>query len=235
MAGIISYYGGIVKNGLILDLDASKKDSYVSGSATWNDISRNGNNGILTNGPLYNSSNGGNIFFDGSNDTINLGNVLNNNGTQPMSWSLLLNFASSPVFDALIAKYNTGTGYYITMTNTSRVQFGIGQTLTSNAIRVFSSNVLTTSTWYHIVVTYDGSKLASGINIYVNNSNTILTTNYDTFTGSSSNSQSVELGRAGLGGNYFNGNMVQIQIYDRALSAAEVSQNYNALKGRFNL
>ena len=71
MAGRIAYYGNIVKDGLVLDLDAAKKDSYPGTGTAWNDISGNRNNGTLTNGPTFNSSNGGSIVFDGTNDYIN--------------------------------------------------------------------------------------------------------------------------------------------------------------------
>jgi hypothetical protein len=72
MAGRISYYGNIVKDGLILDLDAAKRDSYPGTGTTWNDISGNQNNGTLVNGPTFNSGNGGSIVFDGVNDYANL-------------------------------------------------------------------------------------------------------------------------------------------------------------------
>ena len=62
--------GNIVTDGLVLLLDAANTKSYVSGSTIWNDLSRSGNTGTLTNGPTYNSSNGGSIVFDGSNDFI---------------------------------------------------------------------------------------------------------------------------------------------------------------------
>ena len=62
----------IVTNGLVLSLDAANPKSYVSGSTTWNDISRGGNNGTLINGPTFNSANGGSIVFDGVNDFISL-------------------------------------------------------------------------------------------------------------------------------------------------------------------
>ena len=50
MSGRVSYLGGIVKDGLVLDLDAGKLDSYNRLGTTWNDISGNRNNGTLTNG-----------------------------------------------------------------------------------------------------------------------------------------------------------------------------------------
>ncbi len=65
-----NYSPRVVTDGLVLYLDAANQYSYVSGSTSWNDISRGGNNGILTNGPTYNSANGGSIVFDGTNDLI---------------------------------------------------------------------------------------------------------------------------------------------------------------------
>ena len=63
-------FGKIVTNGLVLALDAADRNSYVSGSTTWNDLSGNAYNGTLTNVPTYSIANGGNITFDGSNDYI---------------------------------------------------------------------------------------------------------------------------------------------------------------------
>jgi hypothetical protein len=59
MAGRIGYYGGVVKDGLVLDLDAAKLDSYPRTGTSWKDISGNQNNGTLINGPTFDSGNGG--------------------------------------------------------------------------------------------------------------------------------------------------------------------------------
>ena len=68
------YGNGMVTDGLIFYLDAANPRSFVSGSTSWYDMTRNSNNGTLTNGPTYDSSNGGAVVFDGSNDYINFGN-----------------------------------------------------------------------------------------------------------------------------------------------------------------
>ena len=60
----------IVKSGLVLYLDAGNQNSYPGTGTTWTDISRNNNNGTLTNGPTFNSENGGSIVFDGTNDYV---------------------------------------------------------------------------------------------------------------------------------------------------------------------
>jgi hypothetical protein len=66
--GTLSGGPNIVTDGLVLNLDAANIKSYVSGSTTWRDLSRSGNNGTLTNGPTFNAGNGGSIVFDGIDD-----------------------------------------------------------------------------------------------------------------------------------------------------------------------
>ena len=59
----------LIQDGLVLDFDASDRNSYVSGSTTWFDLSGNSNNNaVLVNGPTFTGSNGGAIVFDGTND-----------------------------------------------------------------------------------------------------------------------------------------------------------------------
>jgi len=65
----------IVTNGLVLALDAGDKNSYVSGSTTWFNLT-GVNNGTLTNGPTFNTGSGGSIVFDGTNDRVQLPNAL---------------------------------------------------------------------------------------------------------------------------------------------------------------
>lgn len=72
---VATTYPKIVTNGLVLHLDAGQQNSYDSGT-TWRDLSGGGNNGTLTNGPTYNSSNGGFIVFDGTDDNVATGKVL---------------------------------------------------------------------------------------------------------------------------------------------------------------
>jgi hypothetical protein len=67
----LSHSPSIVTNGLVFCLDAANSKSYPGTGTDWTDLSGNQINGILTNGPAYNSSNGGSIVFDGINDYIN--------------------------------------------------------------------------------------------------------------------------------------------------------------------
>jgi hypothetical protein len=67
----------IITSGLVLNLDAGNTASYPGSGTVWTDLSGNGYNGTLTNGPIYSSSNGGTIVFDGTNDVASFGNILN--------------------------------------------------------------------------------------------------------------------------------------------------------------
>jgi hypothetical protein len=66
----LAHSPSIVTSGLVLCLDAANPKSYPGSGTTWTDLSGNGNNGTLVNGPTYSSVNGGSIVFDGSNDYI---------------------------------------------------------------------------------------------------------------------------------------------------------------------
>ena len=80
MAGRISYLGNIPVNGLVLDVDAGKVDSYPRTGSVWTDLSIYRNGGTLTNGSTFSSENVGGIVFDGSNDYT----VFQNTSTIPL-------------------------------------------------------------------------------------------------------------------------------------------------------
>ena len=64
----VSNNPSIISNGLILALDAADKNSYPGSGTAWTDLSGNGNNGTLINGPTFNTGSLGNIVFDGVDD-----------------------------------------------------------------------------------------------------------------------------------------------------------------------
>jgi hypothetical protein len=67
-------YEPIVTSGLVMNLDAGFTPSYPRQGTTWYDVSGNDYNGALTNGPTFNSANGGSIVFDGVDDYANNSN-----------------------------------------------------------------------------------------------------------------------------------------------------------------
>lgn len=220
----------IVTNGLVLALDAGNTKSYPGSGSTWVDLSGNGYNGTLTNGPTYSASNGGSIVFDGSNDYIELGNVLNI-GTGQFTLEYFGNAATMTGDYAKIASkgsYLNG-GWMLAHSKTPSTysiyfQWG-NSTVGDNSIGGIAISV---DTVYHVAVSRDS---ANNIRIYVNGQLQGSTVNSFDFT---TNSYNYNIGRSG-GGEYWKGNMYCYRHYNRGLTAAEVQQNFNALRGRFGL
>ena len=217
MAGRISYLGGIVTQGLVLDLDAAKRDSYVGTGTAWNDISGNRNNGTLTNGPTFNSANGGSIVFDGTNDYITLTN--NSLPTQAYTINCWIKSPSViPVVDYDMIISTSQFYWYLAIAinrfridNNSSGTFAFGPTVIPNTI-------------YNITITRSSNIDTT----YVNS------VNYGTVGNSVTLSGNWEIGRwAYSPSHYWNSNIYQVQLYNRALSASEVLQNYNATKTRY--
>jgi len=216
MAGRIAYYGGIVTNGLILDLDAAKKDSYSGTGTAWNDISGNRNNGTLTNGPTFNSSNGGNIVFDGVDDFVT--GSFNQNPTQ-FTINVWVNLITNNTVGAGIVSTN-GTGE--TGNSFIFIQMGGGsKPFQFNNAFAFPPIL---NTWYMVT----GVQTTTLQLLYVNNT----LANTATASGSLGTNYVVSRRWDGL---YLNSRIGSVQIYNRVLSTTEITQNYNALKGRYGL
>ena len=225
MAGRVAYYGGIVKDGLVLNLDAAKRDSYPGSGTTWRDISGNQNNGTLINGPTFNSDNGGSFVFDGSNDYVNT------NYTPPTS-NFTVNIVykcNNPVFWAPIwgcEVWNSLTGYIAYFERSGILEFSRGG---GGSIRTSTPTTATAN--YTFTLSSNGAAC-----IYING---ILRTS-GTITLASSITRPIILSARydNGGGGPFDiraSTIPYLSIYNRALTAQEVLQNYNATKGRYGL
>ena len=217
-----NYSPKVVTDGLVLYVDAANPNSYVSGSTTWRDISRSGINGTLVNGPTYNSANGGSIVFDGSNDY-----VLINDGIYSINGGTLnIWFKRSGTTNTIIGSYG-GSGNQRTPTfyrNVSNIGWEFGSLIARNTGISFTDN-----TWFNMSMTFNGS---FNVNVYINS----ILTNTETSLNPISFWNQFVVGRYGnFGSSYAKGNFSMVQVYNRALSATEVLQNYNATKTRFGL
>lgn len=238
MGGRISYLGGIVKDGLILDLDAAKIQSYPRTGTLWNDISGNGYVGTLTNGPTFNSDNGGNIVFDGTNDTTNFGNILNI-GLNSWTMSCWVRFTTGSGLFGIMGKtslrsYIGRYTFFVESNNINALFQSAGNAIVATPVSPFVDgrfhNLLMTINRTSLLTFYiDGVSrgtpvdISSTSNINLNGSTDFLYIgSYGDITG-----QSPTL--------FFNGNIANALIYNRALTATEVLQNYNATRGRFGL
>lgn len=239
----------IVTNGLVLALDAGNTKSYVSGSTTWFDISGNNNSGSLVNGPTFNSGNGGYIRCDGINDYIEVidNSSLDfgaNNFTVEYWFRKLSSTSESARFDNIWGpnKWNTGAS---PGTNEWSLTIGNGSTGNNNSysfgVEVVntgystgeSSEVLSLDIWYQLVGIRNGGTLQ----IYLNG---VLKQNASPagFTSSSvinNVGRNLRINNSAVNSYYTNADNAILRIYNRALSAAEILQNYNATKTRFGL
>jgi hypothetical protein len=223
----------IVTNGLVLALDAADRNSYVSGSTTWNDLSGNGNGGVIL-GPTYNSSNGGALFFPNASNAYVSGsspNLPSGNSAFTKSVWVQSGYKGTNVNHPNIISWGN---------NSTNNKNGLSlQTDASNNAQIlhwFYANDYTcsindiTNTWANITVTYNPPTLVFYVNAVSQSTQTV------TGTPNVSGSINLEIGKYTTNSNYnFSGSIANVQIYNRALSAQEVQQNYNAQKSRFNL
>jgi hypothetical protein len=215
----------IVRNGLVLALDAGDRNSYSGSGTTWYDLSGNANNGTLTNGPTFSAVNGGCIVFDGVDDYVNVSDASTlNSNTQTIN--IWYNATTLPGRSAtIICKHNTvnsTNGYNIFAGNSVQIKPSTGSTDIGTSGGVVS-------TWYFLTLTFTINSSATLYINAVNNASAAI----GNFTMSSN---SLRIGRSPDSfWSVFTGKIASVSVYNRVLSASEISQNYNATKSRFGL
>jgi hypothetical protein len=228
-------FGGAntVTDGLVLSLDAANRNSYTSGSATWNDLSGNNNTGTLTNGPTFNSENGGSIVFDGSGSKripITVTPLIQNDFTF-ISWAKRDGNSSTSIGGIFGNHFHTqfsGANIYFTNTNnTVTMSAGNGLTRPTHTVTIPRTNM----EWNCYVIRYTGTTYEFYFNgVLLDSRTAVVVQSLDT------NQFIIGVWAASyLSEYYLNGKISQCLSYNRALSASEIQQNYNATKGRFNL
>jgi hypothetical protein len=235
----ISYNPAIVTSGLVLCLDAANPKSYPGSGTTWTDLSGRGNNGTLVNGVGYNSSNLGSLSFDGVNDYSNLPSISStNDGFSIALWINSSRWAlpSCPCPNTSgIIDWSTGFWNYVSIfSNTSGPFFVIYNQSTSPVGVSLSFNAPSLNTWYYLVATFGPSGVGNFLRTYRNgilqNSGS-LSGQGGVFTITASPSLGAYNRHCGMC--YQQANIPQVSIYNRALTASEIQQNFNATKSRF--
>lgn len=205
----------------VLWLDAGIATSYSGTGTTWNDLSGNGNNGVL-NGPgvTYNSANGGSLVFDGvSGGRIS---VLNNFGI--LSNYTISFWTKNNVASKMPIASGISTSFYWYGDNSWRYTHG-----GTGAEYYYPKSVnIPYGTWGNLCVSYNGSN----VSIYRNG----VFEGSQASTGTADFSSGFMLGNWNGGGGYmFNGSISVVNVYNRALSATDVQQNFNALRSRYGI
>jgi hypothetical protein len=227
----------IVTDGLVLCLDAADKNSYPGSGTTWTDLSGNGNNGTLTNGPTFNSGNGGSLKFDGSNDYIECGDVYAADQMTLCVWTRLDLVPASQAsgYPQLFGKRDVDTqrSYFLSFNGANKLYWEIKDAGGVYYIQYSTKTDWVVDTWYYCVATYVAS---TGIaKMYINGVE-------DAGTFSPSQPWSLDpipdtsaTCRIGGGNYHLDGDIGNALFYNRALSAKEVSQNFNAQRSRFGV
>jgi hypothetical protein len=215
-----NYSPKIVTDGLVLYLDAANTRSYPGSGTTWTDLSRSGNNGSLINGPTFNSGNGGSIVFDGSNDYVSVSSSTSLNEPKTIeSWIYVTSQQTAMIL-------SRGIGNYELYTFTD----GFVYTYWGNAFNASINNPsVTLNVWNQFCFTLSGTTET----VYKNGS--LIGSRTLNATPSYSNTGNLDIARRNTNTLYLNGRIPNIKIYNRALSATEILQNYNATKTRFGL
>ena len=214
--------------GLVLCLDAADKNSYIGSGTTWKDLSGT-NNGTLTNGPTFSNANQGTIVFDGTDDRIiSFPTQISGTGSKTINCFFKTN---KTVRNGLcgIRDVSTLSGWVFTVNRSATgnlTYFHTGGSIIEIAAGI-STNV-----WYNGCVTYDTT--SATVILYLNGVQIgSPVTSFSVMTSSTFNG--VVGGEDSAFNDPFGGSIGLVQIYNRALSASEVLQNYNATKTRFGL
>ena len=226
----------IVQTGLVSHYDFTNPLCYTSGSSTLYDIGGNNNKSSIfavtssVSNPYGLVLNGTSSFITASDATS-----FRSSNFTVSSWCKPLGLASTG--QAIFAKsYTTGWGSpyvsYFCRISTTQIEPGTsnGSAYSPNA---FSYTSLQNNTIYNFVFSYDGSNKR----IYINN---ILVNTTSNTSGIGYSNGPFSIGAdtsngANLGGDFFNGVIYNTSVYNRALSVAEIAQNYNAMRVRFNI
>ena len=217
--------------------DKTKINNVVSGSIVSSVI-----------GATYTTSDGGYLDFDGTNDYIDLGTQINSDITTTnvtiSFWAYIDSTAADEIFvsmdslslnQPLIIWYDTSSTYEVQNTGTGDVGGGSTNVITtavtdpsSEKRFTTSNNALSANTWYNIVVVLDVTN--NEFYTYINGVEEAKWVSNNTSGGIKSTTDHFLIGG---GSPYLDGRISQFLVYTKALTAAEVQQNYNALKGRY--
>ena len=234
-----NYSPKIVTDGLVLYLDAANPRSYASSSTSWLDLSRGENNGGLVNGPTFNSANGGSIVFDGVDDYVLTSVVsLNSFGFTMNMW---FKFQTSSGIRFLLdfqgATPNNRVAIYMDTSNKLILDDRDGPIVPGGDISAIQSNsTISPNVWINLTATINRNLGAGNEdNFFINGTPIASSYLYSDNLNTAYVSNPFYIGNVSGSGFPYKGDIASTQIYNRALSAQEILQNYNALKGRYGL
>jgi hypothetical protein len=220
----------IVTDGLIFNVDAANTSSYSGSGNVWNDLKGTNNVKFYSNSsynvnanPTYSNDGGGSLITTGI-----FGKSINNSG---ITGSVARSMEAWVKFNSVAGNAVISIGGSVTLNNTLYELMAYSNNVIEHYWGSFtqSSTVLSTNTWYHIVILYDGTTnhyiYINGVQVGFSATPTLNTSNTPIYIGPAVTTT----------WGAFNGKIAALRIYNRALSSADVTTNFNALKSRFGL
>lgn len=210
----------IITDRLIVYLDAANRRSYSGSGTSWRNLAQDTANVTLTGGPTFSSSNSGIITFDGSNDYASLSLPTFSSTFSICFWVQVTTLVANSEIQLFSPSTDIASiSMYGTTTSTIRFLSWNGSSAR------YASQYIVQNKWYNLVL--------------VNSTNTTYYINgaFDSVHASTGtlDSGTATIGCIGTTSRFLTGNIGAVSIYNKALSSSEALQNYNALKGRFNL
>jgi hypothetical protein len=222
---IVESSASVVTTGLQLYLDAGNASSYPGTGTTWTDLTVNGRNGTLTNGPTYSSADGGSIVFDGSNDFVQCTGSLTVTAATFVTW--IRRNGNQGQYDGILFSRGTNT---TGMNFFSSNQLGYHWNDSGSTYNWASGLTIPDLTWCMIAISVTNTAATAYL---CQTSGTTTATN--TVGHASSVLNDIKLAVDDAAARYFAGNIAIAQLYNIALSADQVSQNFTADRARFGV
>jgi len=223
------YSPNVVTDGLVLCLDAANVRSYPGSGTSWYDLSGNGNSATIVGTNTYSSSDGGKFDYRGTSQTTNY-IIMPHAAAQATSGTYTLIFWIQP--------QSSGTRYFHSMHNGSNNNYNIMQISSSNITGYLGGSGVsfTNDEWLQLSLVRNGSDSA---NMYKNDNSPVSSTQPD-ISAVTNGGWILNQEQDSIGGTFDSTQNVfaafsNIMLYNRALSAAEIQQNYNALRNRFGI
>jgi hypothetical protein len=186
------------------------------------------NTGTLTNGPTFNSANGGSIVFDGVDDYVNIPSTVNlGNQFTIMAY---VNLSGSNADTSIYGSDANGADNWFGV-NTDRLYLYATETTDVNNFSVTGTTTFNTTNtiWYNVACTINTNTAT----VYVNGIQEATTTR--AFTIGSWSSTGAIGRRASVAQRYFKGHIANLMMYNKVLTPLEILQNFNATRGRFGI
>ena len=216
----LSHSPRIVTDGLVLCLDAANRKSYPGSGTTWSDLSDRGNNGTITNTPTFSD---GSFTFNGTSQKVDCGNATNLQITVGSIGAWFAADATNSSYNGIIAK-QTAWGLFVADNVLNAYDWG-------NSTNRSTGRNVGNNAWNHVMMTFTetvGTPSNNAI-VYLNGI-PILTTTIKHL----GQTATVQIAEANAS-QFFGGKISASYVYNRVLSATEIQQNFNALRGRYGI